>query len=261
MKHPWTVRVARRLAALPALVPGLGLAGLALAGLAHPAPSVAAEPPRAVVELFTSQGCSSCPPADALIGELAKERDLVVMTMPVDYWDYLGWKDTLADPAFTARQKGYAKARGDGQVYTPQVVVNGGSHAVGSDRSAIEAATKAQPARLERSRVGGGGRRQGVGLWSARPAPPAAPRCGSVRFAKKRTVAIGRGENSGRTVTYSECHAQHDQARRMGRRSVDARCAARGPSPKEPTATSWCCKRPTRQQAGPIVGAAKGPGL
>ena len=148
MKHSWSARIARRIAALPISVPGLGLAGLVLAGLAAPAASIAAEPPRAVVELFTSQGCSSCPPADALIGELAKERDLVVMTMPVDYWDYLGWKDTLADPAFTARQKGYAKARGDGQVYTPQVVINGVSHAVGSDRSAIETATKAQPAGL-----------------------------------------------------------------------------------------------------------------
>src|ERR1700680_3484388 len=78
--------------------------------------------PRAVVELFTSQGCSSCPPADKLIGELAGDPSLVVMSIPIDYWDYLGWKDTLASPRNTARQKAYARVRGDGQVYTPQAL-------------------------------------------------------------------------------------------------------------------------------------------
>src|SRR5215831_15615847 len=84
--------------------------------------------PRAVIELFTSQGCSSCPPADQLLGELTGDPSLVAVSVPVDYWDYLGWKDTLADPHNTARQKAYAHARGDGQVYTPQVVVNGAMH-------------------------------------------------------------------------------------------------------------------------------------
>src|SRR5881394_1872074 len=96
--------------------------------------------PRAVIELFTSQGCSSCPPADKLIGEFAADPSLVSISLPIDYWDYLGWKDTLADPHHTARQKGYSKVRGDREVYTPQVVVNGGLHALGSDRSAIEKA-------------------------------------------------------------------------------------------------------------------------
>src|SRR5206468_6473599 len=100
--------------------------------------SFAQAEPRAVIELFTSQGCSSCPPADQLLGELEDDPSLVSVSVPVDYWDYLGWKDTLADPRNTARQKAYAHARGDGQVYTPQVVVNGALHVVGSDRSAIE---------------------------------------------------------------------------------------------------------------------------
>src|ERR1700741_5209609 len=99
--------------------------------------------PRAVIELFTSQGCSSCPPADQLLGELADDPSLVSVSVPVDYWDYLGWKDTLADPRNTARQKAYAHARGDGQVYTPQVVVNGSLHALGSDKAAIELAIAA----------------------------------------------------------------------------------------------------------------------
>src|SRR5262245_38422146 len=102
--------------------------------------SPASTEPRAVVELFSSQGCSSCPEADKLIGELAKDPTLIVVSLPIDYWDYLGWKDTLADPKFTARQKAYSKVRGDRQVYTPQVVVNGRMHVLGSDRTSIERA-------------------------------------------------------------------------------------------------------------------------
>src|SRR5471030_2813747 len=96
--------------------------------------------PRAVVELFTSQGCSSCPPADKIIGELAKDPTVIALSMPIDYWDYLGWKDTLADARFSARQKAYSHMRGDCDVYTPQVVVNGSSHLIGSDRAGIDGA-------------------------------------------------------------------------------------------------------------------------
>ena len=105
--------------------------------------SLAQAGPRAVIELFTSQGCSSCPAAYQLLGELAGDPSLVSVSVPVDYWDYLGWKDTLADPRNSARQKAYAHARGDGQVYTPQVVVNGSLHALGSDKAAIELAIAA----------------------------------------------------------------------------------------------------------------------
>src|SRR6202008_2975389 len=89
--------------------------------------------PRAVVELFTSQGCSSCPPADKIIGELAKDPDVIALSMPIDYWDYLGWKDTLGDARFSARQKAYSQMRGHREVYTPQVVVNGSVHVGGTD--------------------------------------------------------------------------------------------------------------------------------
>ena len=98
----------------------------------------AAELPKAVLELFTSQGCSSCPPADKLAEELAKDPKLVVISYPVDYWDYLGWKDTLARHEFTDRQRAYGAKRGDNQVYTPQVVVSGGSHVIGSERKTVE---------------------------------------------------------------------------------------------------------------------------
>src|SRR5215468_6463216 len=100
----------------------------------------AAAEPRAVVELFTSQGCSSCPPADKVIGELAKDPSIIALSMPIDYWDYLGWKDTLADSRFSARQKAYSQMCGDREVYTPQAVINGSMHVIGSDRSGIESA-------------------------------------------------------------------------------------------------------------------------
>src|ERR1700730_800026 len=102
--------------------------------------AAAAPEPRAIIELFTSQGCSSCPPADKLLAELRNDSSLLTLSLPVDYWDYLGWKDTLAMPGHTARQKAYSQARGDREVYTPQVVVNGVAQALGSDRGEIEKA-------------------------------------------------------------------------------------------------------------------------
>src|SRR5947209_4831590 len=104
----------------------------------------AAEPVRGVVELFTSQGCSSCPPADRYLAELANDPGLIVLSWPVDYWDYIGWKDTFASPAFTARQKAYAAVRRDDQVYTPQAVIDGVTHAVGNDRDIVQEALDAQ---------------------------------------------------------------------------------------------------------------------
>src|SRR5262245_21340883 len=80
--------------------------------------------PRALLELFTSQGCSSCPAADKLLAELAADPSFVVMSLSVDYWDYLGWRDTLALAGHSRRERAYARTRGDGQVYTPQVIVN-----------------------------------------------------------------------------------------------------------------------------------------
>src|SRR6476659_8006085 len=96
--------------------------------------------PRAVVELFTSQGCSSCPPADKVLGELAKDPSVIALSMPIDYWDYLGWKYTLADSRFSARQKAYSHMRGDRDVYTPQAIVNGAAHVIGSDRARSDGA-------------------------------------------------------------------------------------------------------------------------
>src|SRR6516225_924178 len=174
-------------------------------------PSLAQTEPRAVIELFTSQGCSSCPPADKLLGQLAADPSLVALSLPIDYRDYLGWKDTLADPRNTARQRAYSHARGDREVYTPQVVINGTLHAVGSDKEAIEAAiaqsrkdtaTLSLPVSMN---IADG--RVLIRVADGRLGQPAAEvwLCGLLKAA---TVAIGRGENSGKTITY------HNVARR-----------------------------------------------
>jgi hypothetical protein len=161
----------------------------------------------AVLELFTSQGCSSCPPADALLAELAKNPSFVAVSLPVDYWDYIGWKDTLASPAFTQRQKDYSAARGDGQVYTPQIVVDGITHVVGSDGAKVDQALHESAGQqgvfsvpLHVTEVNG----DLVGELGA--AGDNAPKWGSVlllQIARKRVVAIGRGENAGHTYTYT----------------------------------------------------------
>jgi len=167
--------------------------------------------PRAVIELFTSQGCSSCPPADKLLGQLAADPSLVALSLPIDYWDYLGWKDTLADPRNSARQRAYSHARGDREVYTPQVVVNGSLHALGSDPDAIESA-------IAQSRKGGATLSLPVSIAVANgQIRIVLPDGGEARtvadvwicgLARAVTVAIGRGENRGKVITY------HNVARR-----------------------------------------------
>ena len=167
------------------------------------ASTVSAEP-RAVLELFTSQGCSSCPPADRLLGELDKDPSLIALSLPMDIWDYLGWKDTLADPRNTARWQAYSKSRGDRERYTPQMVVNGGSHVLGSDPSAIEKAIAKSRQNEAVMSVPVTATQSGDQLTVALPeGAPAAPATVSVwALAKAVTVMITRGENKGRTVTY-----------------------------------------------------------
>ena len=100
--------------------------------------SVRADSPKVVLELFTSQGCSSCPSADSYLGELAAERDdVVALSFHVDYWDYIGWEDRFATAETTARQKDYARHLGIAYVYTPQLVIDGARHEVGSNKRAV----------------------------------------------------------------------------------------------------------------------------
>jgi hypothetical protein len=167
----------------------------------------AAAEPRAVVELFTSQGCSSCPPADKIIGELAKDPTVIALSMPIDYWDYLGWKDTLADARFSARQKAYSLARGDRDVYTPQVIVNGSAHVVGSDRAGIEeaigATRKADAVMSVPISLALAGKQITVSVPASNKAPTAAR--GEIwicSISKAVPISIGRGENRGRELIY-----------------------------------------------------------
>jgi len=178
---------------------------LALAGLVtvHPSP---ADEKRAVIELFTSQGCSSCPAADRLIGELTDDPSLITLSLAVDYWDYLGWQDTLALHGHTKRERAYAAARGDRDVYTPQAVVNGSVAVLGSDRAAIERAVaqtrKNSPALTLPVSLKVEGDKLVVNVADAKDATARNAEVWLCPVSGRITVEIGRGENRGKTLTY-----------------------------------------------------------
>lgn len=164
---------------------------------------LAASQPQKVVELFTSQGCSSCPPADELAERLVEENENVLtVLMPVDYWDYLGWKDTLASPIYSQRQRAYAARRGDRSVYTPQMVINGEEHVVGSREGQVRSALeRTEPftadVDLKISDM--------VVQATVDGALPRGAKMATVYFLRiddEATVDIGRGENAGRKIKY-----------------------------------------------------------
>ena len=157
-----------------------------------------------VVELFTSQGCSSCPPADALLLEWSRDPDVLVLSLHVDYWDYLGWKDTLSRPGHVKRQQAYARSTGSRQVYTPQAVIDGQYQVVGSNRAALQ---EAMLAARKDMRLALDIRRNPKGQPVAVKLPSHAGWSGEAvvwlcLFDRKREVAIERGENTGRSMTY-----------------------------------------------------------
>lgn len=236
-----------------------------VAGSTPFAPVFAGERP-AVIELFTSQGCSSCPPADALMAQISKDRgDVIVLSLPVDIWDYNGWKDTLARPEFSIRQKHYSQSRGDHQVYTPQVVVDGQLHGVGSDREQLmsimqetSALRQAQSAPLDLRETNGmlvvdvgegsGDFGRGASVWL-------------MRVAKSRTVTVGRGENKGRDITYTNV------VRSMVRLGFWNGAAARFEMPLPETRTDDAdgyvviVQKSWGDKLGPILAASKGGAL
>ncbi len=153
-----------------------------------------------VVELFTSEGCSSCPPADALLGELAQRPDVVPLAFHVDYWDYIGWKDPYASPANTQRQHDYAAALGLHMVYTPQMVVDGRTDVVGSERGDVEAAigkAAAGPKLAVSIEKDGAGYRV---LIPAGAAPAGGATVWLALFDREQATRVARGENGGRTL-------------------------------------------------------------
>ncbi|MBL8908857.1 MAG: DUF1223 domain-containing protein [Rhizobiales bacterium] len=187
----------RREALLLATGACLAGGGIAAAGSAQSRP--------AVIELFTSQGCSSCPAADAFMEELAAMPDVIALSYNVDYWDYLGWRDTLASAANSQRQYDYAKARGDMDVYTPQIICDGQSHYVGSKRAqilaAIERVRTATPVNWVPMTI----ERQGDEFLVTAEAAPSGARNGTIWLMSvmpRVKVAVERGENAGKEITY-----------------------------------------------------------
>lgn len=177
------------------------LVGLLIGAVAANAPASAGGNSPVVVELFTSQGCSSCPPADEYLGELASRRDIIPLAFHVDYWNYIGWIDPYASKEMTQRQKDYVHTLNQRYVYTPEMVVNGAAHEVGSDRHGVEkliAEAKKAPAgplvSLTRGREGslrvmvGGGPADHATVWL-------------VKFDREHTTSVKRGENEGQALT------------------------------------------------------------
>lgn len=153
--------------------------------------------PESVIELFTSQGCSSCPPANKFVGKLAEDGDKLVLTYGVTYWDYLGWKDTFGDPEFTQRQRDYGKALGAANVYTPQIVLNGSAHSPRYSRKDIE--TMPLPMTKPDASVS-----LGEGGLIVTAEADADAKLVIVAFTPgEQAVAVKRGENGGRTLKVS----------------------------------------------------------
>lgn len=189
------MRLSRFLSAL-----AFGLTGLTQAGMAQAQDSTSP----VVVELFTSQGCSSCPPADKLLHKLAMRDDVIALALHVDYWDYIGWKDIFALPQHTVRQKGYARASGRRMIYTPQMIINGLDHVVGNhpmDVSDLIALHEGRAQLIELNVVNAGKSRKVTARATGEVKGEL--RILLVDFEPNATVEILRGENAGRTINYA----------------------------------------------------------
>jgi len=209
-------------------------------------PALGETRPVTVVELFTSQGCSSCPPANANLGILKEQPGVLALSFAVTYWDRLGWKDTFGKPEFTARQRGYVAPLRNRSPYTPQMVVNGRADVVGHDIGEVRALiAKSGPVRAPVIRIGAGE----VSI-EAGDAPAGGADVWLVRYDPRTVeVPVGRGENSGRTLPHSNVvHALS----RIGGWNGTAATLAVPPAP-EGLRTAVLVQRP---DGGPILGAA-----
>lgn len=227
---------------------GAGIGAAWLAGTAR-----AGQPIEAVVELFSSQGCRSCPAADRLLMELRGMPGILALTLHVDYWDYLGWKDTLASPDFSQRQYDYAKARGDMDVFTPQMIVNGEKQMVGSQRSEVMAvlsqsrkaswpvalmiSDKAKEMVIE---IGAGEAEQEATLWV-------------MPVMERASVKIQKGEMAGREANYVNV------VRKLVPAGMWTGDAMRITLPKEglmPAGATACVALLQQGKLGPVLGCA-----
>ena len=178
-----------------------GIVGLWLGTCGH---AMAQGMPGTVVELYTSQGCSSCPPADDYLRELAGQPGVIALALHVDYWDYIGWTDQFADPKYTNRQKAYAHAEGSNTIYTPQMIVAGVERVEGSNPEMVEGALRrhqsaARTVTLHLVRNGG----SVVVTASANPPLTEALHVQLVRYHPSATVKIEYGENAGMVMEYA----------------------------------------------------------
>ncbi len=218
------------------------------------APAALAEGrPPILVELYTSQGCNSCPPADKALKALAKRADVVPLSLHVDYWDYLGWRDTFARHAHTERQHRYRAALGERAVYTPQVVVQGQEGVVGSKAETVDAAIAAAKTRASPARIS---LQAGPEGFAAEVAPVGDGAAGPLRVYRavydlERRVKIGRGENRGRTLAYANVVRELEAVAEWDG-TAPARYEIAPPGPGQGVAV-WL----QRGAAGPVLCAAK----
>ncbi|MFO1087761.1 MAG: DUF1223 domain-containing protein [Reyranellaceae bacterium] len=184
------------------------LGGAAAASAAFTAAPAGADPRGSTegpwaVELFTSQGCNSCPPADAYLGLLAKRTDIVALSFHIDYWDYIGWKDPFASRATTDRQRAYARVLKQRYVYTPEMVVDGIGHDTGRDRGVIEAllveARRRSPRRATPDLSRGGDGRLAIRL-AAFPLDGKPADVTIAVYDRRHSTPVASGENQGRTI-------------------------------------------------------------
>jgi len=215
-------------------------------------------PPKDVLELFTSQGCDTCPPADEVLAKFAERPNVIAITLPVDIWDYLGWKDTLASDKNSERQRAYAKARGDGAIYTPQVIVNGMIGVNGADPAAIEEAIKVSNEALRGGRVP-------IRFWHERNSimieAGAAPegrhyKEATIWFAvvqKRANVPIERGDNKGKTLTYTNIVREMMPVGSWNGQALSLQLARNSVMRPETEAAIILLQE---GKAGPIIGAA-----
>jgi hypothetical protein len=224
------------------------LAVLSFLGLFQATQVIAQNGP-VVIELYTSQGCSSCPPADAMLHDLAKRDDVIALALHVDYWDYIGWKDVFGRPENTARQHGYAQAANAATVYTPQMVIGGVDHVVGSRPMQVMDAVQAQRRRGNAVNVSLTRRGNSV-VVNAVTNTRGDYVVQLVRYTPQETVAIARGENAGKTLSYMHIVTSWDVIGRWdGRSNLALEAQAAGSDPVVAIV----------QLAGhgPIVGAAE----
>ncbi len=184
---------------LPIIRRTIILVGVFVAGSAF---ADEAKIPKGVVELFTSQGCSSCPPADAALKELIEQGDVVALSYHVDYWNYLGWTDTLSSKANTERQYGYAQSLGRSGVYTPQAVINGRDHVKGAELLAINAKLDGLKLQGHGLAVPVSARMRGKEIEIEIDSGLGEAEVVVAYFTRQENVEVLKGENAGKTMEY-----------------------------------------------------------